>query len=63
LRELGIKPDGEAIERFPEEKEPAFYDRVAQQRKTHVAVMHAGKLEGVVDRTELASRMLAIYKH
>jgi hypothetical protein len=63
LRELGIKPDGEAIERFPEEKEPSFYDRVAQQRKTYIAVMHAGKLEGVVDRTELASRLLAIYKH
>jgi hypothetical protein len=63
LCELGIKADGESMERLPEEKEPAFYSRVVQQGKPFVAVMQSGTLDGVVDRTDLAARMVGILQH
>lgn len=63
LRELGIKTEGEAVEQFPEEKLPDFYTRAAVDRsKPFVAVMQAGALQGVINRTDLASRMVGILR-
>jgi hypothetical protein len=55
LRELGIKQQGEALER-PVNR-PFSYAEIMQPRERYVVLVRDGEVDGVIDRVELASRM------
>ena len=55
LRELGIKQQGEALER-PVHK-PITYGEIMQARERYLVLVRDGEVEGVIDRVELASRI------
>jgi Domain of unknown function (DUF4062) len=55
LRELGIKQEGEVLEKFAHG--PFSYADIMQRRERYVVLVRAGNLEGVIDRVELASRI------
>ena len=60
IRNLGIKADGEAVEQLLSERQSDLYSDVLRRRRPFVAVMQGDKLEGIVDRTELAARIAGI---
>jgi len=55
LRELGIKRQGEILERSG--KRPFSYAEIMRPRERYVVLVRDGEVEGVIDRVELASRM------
>jgi hypothetical protein len=55
LRELGIKGEGEVVDRFP-----LSHSDLLQHRAPYVVLMREARLEGVVDRAELATRIASI---
>jgi hypothetical protein len=57
LRELGVKSEGEVIEKITGEHQPFAYPDLLRRRARYLIVMRDGGLEGVIDRAELASRV------
>ena len=55
LRELGIKQQGEALEKSGQR--PFSYAEIMQRRERYLVLVRDGEVEGVIDRVELASRM------
>ncbi len=60
LRELGIKPEGEVIERFAVENRTLLNSDLFRRQLPYIAIFRNGNLEGVIDRAELASRIASI---
>jgi hypothetical protein len=57
LRELGIKPQGEVLERSAHT--PFSYADIMQRRERYVVLVRDREVEGVIDRVEVASRIAA----
>jgi hypothetical protein len=57
FRELGIKSRGEVLEEFGSERRPLLSSDIVRRQAPFVVLMRDGVLEGVVDRSELASRI------
>jgi hypothetical protein len=60
LRELGIKAQGEVIEEFGVDRRPRLSSDIVRRHEPYVVLMRDGKLEGIVDRMELAARIASI---
>src|SRR5262249_35134292 len=57
LREIGVKPEGEAIEQISADRQPIANSDLLRRRARYLVIMREGNLEGVIDRAELASRI------
>ena len=60
VRELGIKSQGEVLEEFGPERRPLLISDLMRRHVPYIVLMRDGKLEGVIDRLELASRIASI---
>jgi hypothetical protein len=60
LRELGIKPEGEVLERFAVENRALLNSDLLRRKMPYIAIFRNDNLEGVIDRAELASRIASI---
>jgi len=57
VRELGIKPNGEAMEQYGGERRPVLNAEILRRSSPYVVLLRDGAVEGVIDRAELASRI------
>jgi hypothetical protein len=59
IRELGIKSQAEVLEEFGSERHPLSIPDLMRRHAPYIVLMRDGKLEGVIDRLELASRIVS----
>jgi hypothetical protein len=59
VRELGIKSQGEVLEVFGSERRPLLNSDILRRLVPYIVLMRNGILEGVIDRLELASRIVS----
>jgi hypothetical protein len=57
---LGIKPEGEVLERFAVENRALLNSDLLRRKMPYIAIFRNDNLEGVIDRAELASRIASI---
>ena len=57
LRELGVKSEGEVVEKMSSEHGPIMNSDLLRRNARYLVLMRDGNLEGVIDRAELASRI------
>jgi len=59
LRELGIKREGEVLERSGPGNEPFSNSEIMRGRERYVVLVRNGNLQGVLDRVDLSARIAA----